>query len=243
MKDYISLLIEFAPELIISTILSFYLNRYISRLNDKPFFYISSNRLPITEKINSLMMAKLTDLFGSPSSQGVKNQSSQFRSLVPDKDLRELSNAMLSVSSWFLLFLVIIGISKASLFFPYISGLLGILLYGIVVIAFSVALISAFGVKFLIGISRRNSAIFMAALVAVIFFFLPSTSWILSAPLNRVILYVLIYFGIFFTVVMCYLLWWRVKPKRLFRISVVTSFLVYFIIVALSLFKLLQLIH
>ena len=243
MKDYISLLIEFAPELIISAVLSFYLNRYISRLNDKPFFYISKDRLPITEKINLLMTSKLAGLSGSSTPQSIGNQSSQFRSLVPDNDLREVSSTMLSVSSWFLLFLVIVGISKASLFFPFIPGLLGIMLYSIVVMTFSVALISTVGVKFLIGISRRKSAIVIAALIAIIFFFLPSTSWILSAPLNRIILYVLIYFSVFFVVVICYLMWWHVTPKRLFHMSVVSSFLVYFIIVAFSLFKLLLLIH
>ena len=239
MKEYVTLLVQFAPEIIISAILSFYLNRYLGRLKDRPFFYISSERLPFIKKLGTSMLEKLSHMFNESQTQ--HSEMSKFKPLVFEKDVYEIGISMLSVSAWFLIFLVTIGISKAGIFFPYIPGFFGIVIYGTVTAVFALALISSLGVRFITGTPRRTPAFVLAVLVTVAFFFLPSTVWILDLNINKILLYALIYSSVLFVAFASYIFWWYLSSRTVLRVSIISSMITYAAIVAISLLKLILL--
>jgi len=176
------------------------------QIDVQAFLYISSERLPLIQKIGTSMLKKLSHMFNESQTQ--HSETSKFKPQVFEKDVYDIGISMLSVSAWFLIFLVTMGISKAGLSFPYIPGFFGIVIYGTVTAVFALALISSFGIRFITETPRRTPAFLLAVLVTLAFFFLPSTVWILDLNINKILLYTLIYLSVLFVAFMSYIFWW-----------------------------------
>ncbi|MCY0851312.1 MAG: hypothetical protein OWQ34_01045, partial [Thermoplasma acidophilum] len=227
-------LIGFLPEFIISAIISGFLFQAIT--NDKTFVRpIIGGKKPeqksILKKVSS--RRKPVDM---KEYERMKNKT-RYQALLFNSNMHIISSSALTVSAWILLIYAMIGIGKSSIFMPTFGFKINFIVYALLVIIFSVAMISSFSQVVRLREIYRIIASVFAVLSVVIFFEIPAMKWLFYIFPKVIVSYIFIYFAGLFILFLCYSLWWKLAPKITFYVSFYSSILTYFAIVSLMIYN------
>ncbi len=236
MAVYIDRFIAILPQIIISGLAAFFLNRILSY-----------NKMKLTFKIerrssHSKLYGFLSGQYNSRPANGMLEKCPMIYGGV-DWNLRSISVTLMSFSAWILVLLSFMGIGRSSIFVPVFSWPLSLWIYGSLLILFTISIMASLSTRTKFDIQLRLSGVVIAVVTTILFFYLPSMRWFMDAPRNIVITAATVYFAVLFIVFIAYLFWWYMEPRKSFRISVYTSVATYVIIVALMFFKDFSLFH
>jgi len=225
-------LIAIIPEFIIAGLVAFYLNRILSYEKIRLTFYLDNRR-----KFFDRVSAFISSSTGQNDSSHEKSPRSPLMYRSVDKGLKSISVALMTISAWILILLSLIGVAKSSAFVPVFNGILNVLLYGILLLLFLISAMALLSLRVRVDRGLRLLGTVIAIALTIFFFYLPSMKWFMDAPRNIIITAVIVYLATFFVVILAYIFWWYIRPRKAFRISLYTSVATYAMIVALMLLK------
>ena len=231
-------LIAVLPEFIIAGLIAFYLNRILSYEKMRLTFKLDKGRTLYERLYNHLSRNA-----GRNKPATEKGTHSPFIYCGVDGDFKSVSVALITISTWILVLLSLIGLRESSIFVPVFSGILNVLLYGILIILFLISIMASLSIRVKVDKGLRILATAISIVLTVLFFYLPSMKWFMDTPRNMLITAVMVYFALLFVIILAYIFWWYAKPRKAFRISFYTSIATYAMIVTLMLLKDSALLH
>ena len=238
MAVYIAVLIAVIPEFIIAGLIAFYLNRILSYEKMRLTFKLDSG-WTLSDRVYNYLSRNAGRNEPTPE----KSTHSPFIYTGVDRDLKSVSVALITISTWILVLLSLIGPRESSIFVPVFSGILNVLLYGILIILFLISIMASLSIRVKVDKGLRILGTALSIVLTVLFFYLPSMKWFMNTPRNILITAGMVYFAVLFVVVLAYIFWWYAKPRKAFRISFYTSIATYAMIVVLMLLKDSALLH
>ena len=229
-------LVSMLPALVISAILSYFLYHILSK--DKPSYML---RFPVNVKNQVLMSFSGSFLKSSAKNKDkILQNKTKFFPVKLDPDLHTINITMEVVTVWILLTVGIDGLREASTFLPTFGSFINYPMHAMLTVSLATTLISSLAVNLSYDVFRKFAATAVAILASVVFFFLPSTVWIVRSDLSILIRIVIIYIAAVFVALEAYTFWWAIKPKNAFRISLYLSVLNYLFIVSLMSYKIIS---